>query len=82
MIAESIAFAHKQQETPRAELTSSELALFEDADAKHSTAFPVFEEQAEQSVSEPVEQTEQLVAVPETEVKVAAAVLDLMVIFI
>ncbi|VVA36191.1 PREDICTED: LOC109946780, partial [Prunus dulcis] len=79
VIAESIAVAQKQQEIPRAELTSLELALFEDAEAEHSTAILAPEEQAKQSVSEPVDQAEQMVAVPEPEVKVAAAVSDLMV---
>ena len=74
--------AQKQQEIPKAELTSSELALFEDAEAEHSTAVLAPEEQAKQSVSEPVDQAEQMVAVPEPEVKVAAAVSDLMVNFI
>ena len=79
MIAESIAVAQKQQEIPKAELTSSELALFEDAEAEHSTAVLAPEEQEEQSVSEPVDQAEQMVAIPEPEVKVAATVFDLVV---
>ncbi|BBH09743.1 autoinhibited Ca2+-ATPase 11, partial [Prunus dulcis] len=37
-VIESIALAQKQQKGPSAELTSSELALFEDAEAEHSTA--------------------------------------------
>ena len=82
MIAESIAVAQKQQEIPRAELTSLELALFEDAEAEHSTTILAPEEQAKQSVSEPVDQAEQMVAVPEPEVKVAAAVPNLVVNFI
>ncbi|CAL2228275.1 unnamed protein product [Prunus armeniaca] len=45
VIAESIALAQKQQETPMAELSSSELALFEDAEAEQSIAVPVSEEQ-------------------------------------
>ncbi|CAL9000949.1 unnamed protein product [Prunus brigantina] len=68
MLKKSIALAQKQQETQRAELTSSELALFEDAEAEHSIAVL-----AEQSVSEPVEQAELPVAAPEPEVEVAAA---------
>ncbi|CAL2240402.1 unnamed protein product [Prunus armeniaca] len=67
VIAESIAFAHKQHEKHEdigAGLTSSELALFEDPWAKHSTAVPAAEEQTEQSASEPVKQAE-LPAAPE-----------------
>ena len=51
MIAESIGLAQKQQKIPRVQLTSSELALFEDAEAEHSTAVLAPEEQGEQSVS-------------------------------
>ncbi|XP_008231421.1 PREDICTED: uncharacterized protein LOC103330599 [Prunus mume] len=40
----------KQQEAPRVELTSSELALFEDAEAEHSTAILAPEKQAKQSM--------------------------------
>ena len=82
MIAESIGLAQKQQKIPRVQLTSSELALFEDAEAEHSTAIQAPEEQVEQSVSEPVDQAKQMVVVPEPEVKVAAAVSDLVVNFI
>ncbi|CAL8135424.1 unnamed protein product [Prunus armeniaca] len=63
VIAESIALAQKQQETPRAKLTSSELVLFEDAEEEHSTAVLA----------------ELLVAAPESEIEVAAAVLGLVV---
>ncbi|CAL9018579.1 unnamed protein product [Prunus brigantina] len=49
VIAESIALAQKQQEDTRAGLTSSELALFEDPEAEHSTVVPAAEEQAGQS---------------------------------
>ncbi|CAL2270666.1 unnamed protein product [Prunus armeniaca] len=55
VIAESIALAQKQQEDTRAGLTSSELALFEDPEAEHSTAVPTAEEQAGQSISEPMD---------------------------
>ncbi|CAL2229284.1 unnamed protein product [Prunus armeniaca] len=68
-----------EQENPRAELTISELALFEDAEAEHSSVVLASEEHAEQSASEPLGQAEQLVVVLETEVKVAAAVLELVV---
>ncbi|CAL9006453.1 unnamed protein product [Prunus brigantina] len=54
VIAESIALAQKQQESSGAELTSSELALFEDAKPEHTTAVPASEEQAEQSALEPM----------------------------
>lgn len=64
MIAESIALAQQQRAMPGTELTASELALFEDAEAEHSTAAPASEEQPERSVSEPVEQAEAHVAVP------------------
>ncbi|CAL2238242.1 unnamed protein product [Prunus armeniaca] len=67
VIAERIALVQKQQEGPRAELTSSESALFEDAEAEHSTA-------AEQSVSEPVEQAELPVAASEPKVELTAVV--------
>ncbi|CAL2238794.1 unnamed protein product [Prunus armeniaca] len=40
VIAESIALVKKQQETQSAELTSFELALFDDMEAEHSTAIP------------------------------------------
>ncbi|CAL2247418.1 unnamed protein product [Prunus armeniaca] len=63
VIAESIALAQKQQETPRAKLTSSELVLFEDAEEEHSTAVLA----------------ELLVAAPESEIEVATAVLGLVV---
>ncbi|BBN68985.1 autoinhibited Ca2+-ATPase 11 [Prunus dulcis] len=62
VIVESIALAQKQQKGPSAELTSSELALFEDAEAEHSTAIPEAEEQAELTV-----------VVPEAEVGTTAA---------
>ncbi|BBH05389.1 autoinhibited Ca2+-ATPase 11 [Prunus dulcis] len=58
VIAESIALAQKQQKGPGAELTSSELALFEDAEAEHSTAAPEAEDRVEPSVSDPVDQAE------------------------
>ncbi|CAL9019156.1 unnamed protein product [Prunus brigantina] len=72
-------FEEEQHEMPGVELTSSELALFEDAEAEHSTSVQVPEDQEEQSASEPVEQAEFLVAVPECEVEVAAAVPGLVV---
>ncbi|CAL9028990.1 unnamed protein product, partial [Prunus brigantina] len=40
VIAESIALAQKQQEETKAELTSSELALFENPEAEQSTTSP------------------------------------------
>ncbi|CAL9028609.1 unnamed protein product [Prunus brigantina] len=43
VIVESITLAQKQQEAPMAELTRSELALFEDAEAEHSTAILSFQ---------------------------------------
>ncbi|CAL9001659.1 unnamed protein product [Prunus brigantina] len=55
VIAESIALAQKQQEETKAELTSSELALFENPEAEQSTTSPATEEQAEQPASELVE---------------------------
>ncbi|BBN67748.1 hypothetical protein Prudu_171S000200, partial [Prunus dulcis] len=58
---ESIALAQKQQKGPSAELTSSELALFEDAEAEHSTA------------SRGEDQAELTVVVPEAEVGTTAA---------
>ncbi|CAL8169612.1 unnamed protein product [Prunus armeniaca] len=70
VIAKSIALVKKQQETQRAELTSSELALFEDAEVEHSTAVPVLAEQSEQSALEPVAQAELPVAAPEPEMEV------------
>ncbi|CAL8117907.1 unnamed protein product [Prunus armeniaca] len=79
VIAERIALARKQQEDIGAELTNSELALFDDPEAEHSNVVPAAEDQAEQSGSEPVEQAEQVVAAPETVVKVAAAVPSFMV---
>ncbi|CAL8168692.1 unnamed protein product [Prunus armeniaca] len=72
VIAESIALAQKQQESTRAELTSSEFALFEDAEAEHSTAVSAAEEQAEQSASKPMEQAELPVAVSGTGVEAIA----------
>ncbi|BBH01894.1 autoinhibited Ca2+-ATPase 11 [Prunus dulcis] len=74
VIAESIALAQKQQKGPSAELTSSELALFEDAEAEHSTAVPEAEDQMEPSASDPVDQAELTVVVPEAEVGTTAAV--------
>ncbi|CAL9021351.1 unnamed protein product, partial [Prunus brigantina] len=71
VIAESITLAQKQQEQQEdigAGLTSSELALFEDPEAKQSTAVPAAGEQAEL-----------LVAVPEGVVKVATAAPEVMV---
>ncbi|CAL2239115.1 unnamed protein product [Prunus armeniaca] len=79
VIAESIALARKQQEDIRTGLTNSEVALFDDPEAEHSTAAPAAEDQAEQSRSKPVEQAEQVVAAPKTVVKVAAAVPSFMV---
>ncbi|CAL8163069.1 unnamed protein product [Prunus armeniaca] len=73
VIAESITLAQKQQEKTRAELTSLELALFEDLEAEHSTTAPAAEEQAEQSASEPVEHVELPVLVLEAVVEMAAA---------
>ncbi|CAL8082549.1 unnamed protein product [Prunus armeniaca] len=75
VIAESIALAQKQQEKTRAELTSSELALFEDLEAEYSTAAPAAEGQAGQSVSEPVDQA---VVVPEAGVEVDAPAPEVM----
>ncbi|BBG93335.1 autoinhibited Ca2+-ATPase 11 [Prunus dulcis] len=74
VIAESIALAQKHQKGPSAELTSSELALFEDAEAEHSTAVPEAEDQMEPSASDPVDQAELTVVVPEAEVGTTAAV--------
>ncbi|XP_034198185.1 uncharacterized protein LOC117613720, partial [Prunus dulcis] len=74
VIAESIALAQKQQKGPSAELTSSELALFEDAEAEHSTAVPEAEDRMEPSASDPVDQAELTVVVPEAEVGTTAAV--------
>ncbi|CAL9017440.1 unnamed protein product [Prunus brigantina] len=47
----------EEQEKTRAELTSSELAFFENPEAEQSTAAPATEERADQSASEPVDQT-------------------------
>ncbi|BBG93679.1 autoinhibited Ca2+-ATPase 11 [Prunus dulcis] len=77
--AESIALAQKQQKGPSAELTSSELALFEDAEAEHSTAAPEAEDQVEPSASDPVDQAELTVVVPEAEVGTTAAAPVIMV---
>ncbi|VVA39343.1 PREDICTED: LOC109946669, partial [Prunus dulcis] len=63
----------KQQKGLGAELTSSELALFEDAEAEHSTAAPEAEDRVEPSVSDPVDQAELTVVVPEAEVGTTAA---------
>ena len=73
MIAESIALAQKQQKGLGAELTSSEQALFEDAEAEHSTAAPEAEDRVEPSVSDPVDQAELTVVVPEAEIGTTAA---------
>ncbi|BBG93315.1 hypothetical protein Prudu_001289 [Prunus dulcis] len=73
VIAESIALAQKQQKGPGAELTSSELALFEDAEAEHSTAVPEAVDRVEPSISDPVDQVELTVVVPEAEVGTTAA---------
>ena len=82
MIAESIALAQKQQKGPSAELTSSELALFEDAEAEHSIAAPEAEDQVEPSASDPVDQAELTVVVPEVEVETTAAAPVVVVIFL
>ena len=82
MIAESIALSQKQQKGPSAELTSSELALFEDAEAEHSTAVPEAEDRMEPSASDPVDQAELTVVVPEAEVGTTAAVPVVVVIFL
>ncbi|CAL9001804.1 unnamed protein product, partial [Prunus brigantina] len=79
VIAESIALAQEQQEKTRAELTSSELALFENPEAEQSTAAPATEEQAEHSASEPVEQAELPVLVSETVANMATAAPGVMV---
>ncbi|CAL8152948.1 unnamed protein product [Prunus armeniaca] len=79
VIAESIALARKQQEDIGTGLTNSEVALFDDLKAEHSTAAPAAEDQAEQSGSEPGKQAEQVVPAPETVVEVAAAVPSFMV---
>ncbi|CAL9024613.1 unnamed protein product [Prunus brigantina] len=80
VIAESIALAQKQQEQQEglmAELTGSELALFEDVKAEHSTATPAAGVQAEVSVTESVDQA---IGVPEVGVVMSAAVPEAMVI--
>ena len=82
MIAESIALAQKQQKGPSAELTSSELALFEDAEAEHSTAVPEAEDRMEPSASDSVDQAELTVVVPEAEMGTTAAVPVVVVIFL
>ena len=82
MIAESIALAQKQQKGLSAELTSSALALFEDAEAEHSTAAPEAEDQVEPSASDPVDQAEITVVVPEAEVGTTAAAPAIVVIFL
>ncbi|CAL2246647.1 unnamed protein product [Prunus armeniaca] len=69
----------EEQENTRAELTSSELALFEDLEAEYSTSVPAAEEQADQSTSEPVEQAELPVVFPEARVEVTAAAPEVMV---
>ncbi|CAL2267318.1 unnamed protein product [Prunus armeniaca] len=74
VIAESIALARKQQEDIGAGLTNSEVALFDDPEAEHSTAAPAAEDQVEQSGSEPGDQAEQVVPTPEIVAGVAAAV--------
>ncbi|BBG97052.1 hypothetical protein Prudu_006054 [Prunus dulcis] len=58
VIAESIALAQKQQK---------------DAEAEHSTAAPEAEDRVEPSVSDPVDQAELTVVVPEAEVGTTAA---------
>ncbi|CAL2230240.1 unnamed protein product [Prunus armeniaca] len=75
VIAESIALAQKQQEDARARLTSSELALFEDPEAEHSSVVLAAEEQARQSVLEPVDQA---MVVPEAGAKVDASAPEVM----
>ncbi|CAL8123394.1 unnamed protein product [Prunus armeniaca] len=79
VIAESIALARKQQEDIGAGLTNSEVALFDDPEAEHSTAAPAAEDQVEQSGSEPGDQAEQVVPAPEIVAGVAAAVPGFMV---
>ncbi|CAL2237641.1 unnamed protein product [Prunus armeniaca] len=79
VIAESIALARKQQEDIGAGLTNSEVALFDDPEAEHSTAAPAAEDQVEQSGSEPGDQAGQVVPAPETVAGVAAAVPGFMV---
>ncbi|CAL9021995.1 unnamed protein product [Prunus brigantina] len=79
VIAESIALAQKQQEETKAELTSSELALFENPEAEQSTTSPATEEQAEQPASEPVEQAELPILVPEAVVNIATAAPEVVV---
>ncbi|CAL8155826.1 unnamed protein product [Prunus armeniaca] len=79
VIAESIALAQKQQEDIGAGLTSSELALFKDPEAEQSIVVPTAGEQSEQFASEPVEQVELPVAVPEGVLKLAAAPPEVMV---
>ncbi|CAL9025006.1 unnamed protein product [Prunus brigantina] len=76
VIAESIALAQKQQEKTRAELTSSELALFENPEAEQSTAAPATEERADQFASEPVDQT---MVVPEAGVEVDGSAPEVMI---
>ena len=82
MIAESIALAQKQQKGPSAELTSSELALFEDAEAEHSTAVLEAEDEVERSVSDPVDQAELSVVIPEDEGGTTAATPVVVLIFL
>ncbi|CAL2270311.1 unnamed protein product [Prunus armeniaca] len=79
VIAESIALARKQQEDIGAGLTNSEVALFDDPEAEHSTAAPAAEDQVEQSGSEPGDQAEQVVPAPEIVAGMAAAVPGFMV---
>ncbi|CAL2257097.1 unnamed protein product [Prunus armeniaca] len=79
VIAESIALARKQQEDIGTGLTNSEVALFDDPEAEHSTAAPAAEDQVEQSGSEPGDLAEQVVPAPEAVVEVAAAVPGFMV---
>ncbi|CAL2239240.1 unnamed protein product [Prunus armeniaca] len=63
---------------PKGRMTSSELALFVDAEAEHSTAVLVSEEQSKQSVLEHRENAELPVATPEAGVEVVAVVPDLV----
>ncbi|CAL9013694.1 unnamed protein product [Prunus brigantina] len=79
VIAESIALAQKQQEETKAELTSSELALFENPEAEQSTTSPATEEQTEQPASEPVEQEKLPILVPEAVVSMVTAAPEVVV---
>ena len=57
------------------------VAIEEDAEAEHSTAAPAAEDQAERSASEPVDQAELSVVVPEAEVETTAAAPVVVVTF-